>query len=283
MSAVRTLTGEARSYNRRGGVLQRYPLTSETLEQWRLPYRLNEISGLAMAQDGRLFAVDDEIAVVYEIDFDDGELLKAFALGRPTEKGDFEGIAFADGLVYLMTSSARIYVAAEGGDGQRVTFEVFKTELGEQCELEGLAQSAAHDKLYLLCKERRRKADIDGLAIFAWSIEDREWLPDETIMLPEREILRELRSDRLSPSGLAVDPDTGNFIIIAARQHSLIEVSAEGTLVSARKLVLPTRHRQAEGIELSADGRLLIVDEGGIYRARLAVYRQDEIKEIIDD
>ena len=274
--AAATLAGD-------GGALQRYPLTSESMEQWRLPDRLNEISGLAMTPDGRLFAVDDEIAVVYEVDFDDGGLLKAFALGKPTEKGDFEGIAFAGGLVYLMTSSARIYVAAEGSDGQRVTFDVFKTKLGKQCEFEGFTQSVEHDKLYLLCKKRRNKADIDGLAIFAWSIESREWLPDETIMLPEREILRELRFDRLSPSGLAVDPETGNFIIVAARQRSLIEIDVDGKLVSARNFELPDRHRQAEGIELATNGRLLIADEGGNYRARLAVYRQEVIKEIIND
>jgi hypothetical protein len=35
------------------------------------------------------------------------------------------------------------------------------------------------------------------------------------------------------------------------------------------------RHRQAEGIEITRDGRLLIADEGGRGRARLAVYRLD--------
>jgi hypothetical protein len=45
-------------------VLDQYSLDEESVMQWRLPDRLNEISGLAMTHDGRLLAVDDEVAIV---------------------------------------------------------------------------------------------------------------------------------------------------------------------------------------------------------------------------
>ena len=37
--------------------------------QWKLPGRLREISGLALTSDERLFAVADEKAIVYELDY----------------------------------------------------------------------------------------------------------------------------------------------------------------------------------------------------------------------
>lgn len=249
--------------------------------QWRLPDRLNEISGLAMTSDGRLLVVDDEFAIVYELDYDNGKLVKAFALGKPVVKGDFEGIAVADDLVYLTTSSGRVYISAEGADGQRVTFDNFDSGLGAYCEIEGLAQSIDNTRLYFLCKKMRKKSGTSGLSLFAWDIAARQLLPDESIVLPEAQIMRQLRIGRFSPSGVTIDRHTGNRIIVASRQRVLAEVTKDGRLVATRHLA--ARHKQAEGIELAIDGRLLIADEGGSHRARLAVYQQDQANENNND
>lgn len=264
-------------------VLNRYSLEADSIMQWRLPDRLNEISGLAMTDDGRLFAVDDEVAIVYELDYDEGGIIKAFAMGKPVVKGDFEGIAVADELIYLTTSTGRLYVSAEGADGQRVSFDVYDTGLGAYCEVEGLVQSNDSSILYFMCKKPRKKSDIRGLSLFAWDLAERRMLPERTIILPETEILRKLRLDRLSPSGVTIERKTGNRLIIASRQRVLVEITADGSLVDARHLPLGSRHRQAEGIELAIDGRLLVADEGGSHRARLAVYDPDRSEQEIND
>jgi len=262
-------------------VLDRYSLDSNSVTQWRLPDRLNEISGLAMTSDGRLLVVDDEVAIVYELDYDNGKLVKAFALGKPAVKADFEGIAVADDLVYLTTSSGRVYISAEGADGQRVTFDNYDSGLGAYCKIEGLVQSADNTLLYFLCKKARKKSGISGLRLLAWDIAARQLLPDESIVLPEEQIMRQLRIDRFSPSGVTIDRHTGNIIIVASRQRVLAEVTKDGRLVATRHLA--ARHKQAEGIELAIDGRLLIADEGGSHRARLAVYQQDQANENNND
>lgn len=258
------------------GVLQTFSLGEETVSQWRLPGKLNEISGLALTPDGRLLAVDDEIAIVYEVDYVNGGLVKAFAFGNPAAKGDFEGIAVIGGRVFLADSDGRIYLAAEGADGQRVTFDTVETGVGEFCEIEGLAQSPDGSRLHLLCKQTRKNAAIDGLTVFAWSVEDRRLVRKEFVLLPDLDIRRELRVDRFNPSGITIDAATGNFVIVAARQRALAEISPDGRLVEAKKFVLSARHRQAEGIELNRGGKLLIADEGGAHKARLAVYAPDE-------
>lgn len=255
-------------------ILDRFPLDAESMNQWRLPDRLNEISGLALTSDGRLLGVTDEAAIVYELDYAGGRLVKAFALGIPIVKDDFEGIAVVDDLIYLTTSAGRVYIAAEGEDGQRVTFDTYDTGLGEDCEIEGLTQNSNNTRLYFLCKTLRKKSRQSGLTLFAWDVAKRELRPEESWLLPVREILQQLRVDRFSPSGITIDRQSGNRIVIAARQRALVELSADGRLISARNIPLTTRHRQAEGIELTSDGRLLIADEGGTHKARLAVYHQ---------
>ncbi|MGH8222422.1 MAG: SdiA-regulated domain-containing protein, partial [Woeseiaceae bacterium] len=78
--------------------------------------------------------------------------------------------------------------------------------------------------------------------------------------------------DRLNPSGIAVEARSGHLLIVAAGQYAVIELTREGRFVDARRLPQSTRHRQAEGIEVTTDGRLLLADEGGTHKGRLATY-----------
>jgi len=256
-------------------VLQGHSFLAGASQQWKLPDKLNEISGLALTADARLLAVTDEQAIVYELDYTEGRLVKAFALGDPTVRGDFEGIACSEGRVWLMTSKGVIYEAAEAEDGERVTFDEYSTGLGKFCEFEGLAFRQEDRSLLLLCKKIMRKSGLEGLRIFAWSTTSREVDHGKTIMLPDRDIAAALRMNRLNPSGIAIAPQTGNLLIVAARQRAVIELGADGDLRSAHELAA-VAHRQAEGIEIMPAGEILVADEGGEHKARLAVYRPDQ-------
>lgn len=260
----------------RESALERYPLSEETLEQWNLPSRLDEISGLALTGDERLLAVGDEQAIVYELDYVEGRLVKAFAFGDPTLRGDFEGIAWHERRVYLVTSGGTIYTAGEGDDGERVPFREHRTEIGRDCEVEGLAADPEADVLMVLCKRSLRGSNLASPMIFLWSTTDRtvEWA--RRIELPDEAIEAELGAADLRPSGIARVRSSGHWLIVAARQKALVEIDANGALVAARRLPLAGRHRQPEGIELLADGRLLVADEAGGDQPRLAVYRPDE-------
>lgn len=256
------------------GVLGRYPLTEETFQQWKLPDRLEEISGLALSDDGRLLAVNDEQAIIYELDYEEGRLVKSFAFGeRRTLRDDFEGIAWFERRVYLVTSDGTIYVAHEGADGDRVPFQSYSTGVGRDCEIEGLATDKSEQELLLLCKRSVPGSDLSRPLIFRWSIRDRtiEWV--RRIELPQRAIEDALGSIGLRPSGIAHAPAENHWLIVAARQRALVEIDNSGQLVAARTFPLADRHRQPEGIELLADGRLVIADEGRGGRARLTVYR----------
>ncbi len=241
------------------------------MQQWKLPNRLNEISGLALTPDERLFAVADEAAIVYELDYVEGQLRKAFALGDPVQRGDFEGIAIVGKRFYLITSDGEIFESREGRDGEQMDFASYDTGLGKRCEIEGLAAGAAGDRLLIACKEAR--GDDGTLAIFAWSLAERRPIADAELELPLRDIARRIGKRRFNPSGIEFAHGSGNLLLLAARQRALAELTPDGRLVDALRLPLVQRHHQPEGIALMRDGRLLIADEGGGHKARLAVYR----------
>jgi len=231
---------------------------------------LREISGLALTPDERLLAVTDERAIVYELDYLQGGIIKSFKLGDPAARGDFEGIAVLDDTIWLMTSDGILLAAKEGPDGRSVRYQKFDTGHGEYCELEGLAQDRALKTLILACKETTSKKN--DLLLFEWSAaaSDIEHLRD--ISVPERSIVDMIDKKRFNPSGIAIDPRTSERVLIAARQDALVRLTADGILLDAIILAKKKRHKQAEGIELTRDGRMLIADEGVDGRARLAVY-----------
>ena len=246
------------------------PADESGIRQWNLPDRLREISGLALTGDERLLAVDDEIGFIYELDYENGGIVKTFAFGDPVITGDFEGIAVLDDRVWLMTSDGDLLVAAEGGDGEAVDFDHFETGIGEDCELEGLAELHDAGALLLMCKDGR---DRKKLRMYEWHPVD--GLVEET-KLPEKDMEDAIDKKRVSPSGVAIRPGSDERFVVTGIQHAVFAISADGELNDVIMRLDKGRHRQAEGIALTRDGRMLIADEGGKGRARLAVYRLDD-------
>jgi uncharacterized protein YjiK len=255
-----------------------FTLDEATLQQWKLPKRLKEVSGLALTADDRLFTMTDEQAVIYEIDYEQGGIVKSFGLGTPVAKADFEGIACLDGTFYLVTSSGLIYVAPEGDDGEHVDYDVYQTGLGRYCEIEGLATDRRSGTLLLSCKKSKAKSPGGKFSIFTWSPSTRGVLHDREIAIPGDQIAEKIGKKHIRPSALVVDPESGHLFGVAGPQRAIFELKPNGELIDAIILPLADRHRQAEGIEITRSGKLLIADEGGKKKARLSVYAQGQNK-----
>lgn len=122
----------------------------------------------------------------------------------------------------------------------------------------------------MACKETNKKKD--DLMIFEWSATRERIERLRNITVPEKSIEDMIDKKRISPSGITIDPQTGEWVLVAARQDALVRLTADGGLSSAIILEKKKQHKQAEGIEITADGRMLLADEGRDGRARLAVY-----------
>jgi uncharacterized protein YjiK len=253
--------------------LAAYDLSAETATRWRLPKRLREISGLAMTPDNRLLAHHDEKGVVYEINYRNGSIVKSFALTdmNAPVSDDFEGIAVADDLIFLVTSSGRVYECQEGGDGQTVLFNVYTTGVGRECEIEGLAYDPDECVLLLMSK-KPRSADKKGLlTLYKWSIDTKQLVEDAHIELPITGFSQPIKSKNFHPSGIERHPGSGNYFIVAARESAIAEITRSGEIIAVMKLPAK-RHRQAEGITFSTQQALIVSDEGARKHARLTIY-----------
>ena len=253
--------------------LESYTLDPETATHWKLPRDLEEISGLAMTGDQRLLAHNDERAIIFEIDYLQGSIVKSFQLADMNfpVAGDFEGIAATDDGIFLVTSSGRLFEFREGASGESVLFNVYTTGVGRDCEIEGLTYDRSQRGLLLMCKDARSLEMEGQLAIYQWSIDKKQLNGDVRLVIPVAEFSRHISGRKFHPSGIERHPVSGNYYVIAARQVAIAEITPAGQVVAVRKF--PARwHRQVEGITFAADGTLIIADEGAGRKGRLTLY-----------
>ena len=239
--------------------------------RWILPKDLAEISGLALSTDGRLFAHDDERGRVSEIDYRRGVVVKRFTIGKPTVKADFEAIAIAHDRFYLLASDGVLYEFGEGADGAQVPYAVHETRLGHECEFEGLAFDPTLNSLLLACKHVGTSSLRQMLVIYRWRLGGGDGQLMSTLTVPLVQVIGANAWKGLHPSDITVAPVSGNYVLVAAQEQALVEITPAGDVVAARPLPASLAH--TEGVAISSDRLLILSDEAGKLPAAITLYR----------
>lgn len=230
---------------------------------------LAEISGLEVAGPRTVFAHNDEVAIIHELDLESGKVVRAFAFGRPNAKGDFEGVARMGDYIYLVTSDGLIHEGAIADHAMRTDYNVYDTRLGDVCEIEGIAPDDDANGFFLLCKRTRDDFERKRLVIYHWRFSDRLADIEPFLDVPLDTITPAPESGHFKGADLKITA-SGGFLILDANEGALIEMTRDGALV--KRTVLPGNHPQAEGLAVMPDGAVIIGDEGGKKKGRLTVY-----------
>lgn len=253
------------------GLLAIFDFSEDGGSQKKLSRRLEEISGLATASQGRIFAHNDERAVFYELDPSSGEILKAFSAGIGGIPGDFEGIAIAGERFFLMTSAGDLVETSEGEDGSAREYRVHRTRLSSLCEFEGLAFHPERGTLLLPCKRTKADSFDDHLVVLEVELDPIRTYPVPRVFIPFQDLEALGLKDRFHPSAIEIHQETDRILMVSARQESIIELSGEGVPLGGEELKKKV-HPQPEGITFLSDGSLLLADEGQGKRGRITLY-----------
>jgi len=239
---------------------------------FKLDITLQEASGLTPASSHSVFAHNDEYAIIHELDVDTGATIRAFAFGKPTSKGDFEGIAQYGESLWLVASDGKLLEGRPAKHAERSRFNVFDTGTPKNCEVEGVATAEEGGSFLLLCKSSVGIDEKPQLKIYEWSMKNR-WR--------KAKIFLDVRLSELVPDGsrkdfraadLARDPKTGNLMILNSN-GGLLTITQEGKLIDYEWLDRRA-HPQPEGLAIMPDGRLAIADEGIKREGVLTIYRR---------
>jgi len=246
--------------------LSHYKLDSTVPQILKLPPSLKEISGITFTPDGRLFGMQDESSVVYQIDISSGEIIKKFAVGSSVMKGDFEDIEFVNGNFYLIKSNGDLYEFKEAGDNEYSDYVLHETELKQSFDVEGLCYDGKTNSLLLACKGNSGTGNADEKAIYSFSLDTKKLEPKPRFTIPLSGFKKEF-----NPSGIKKHPVKNTFFVIAANGNELIELSEDGIIID-RESLNPKIHEQPEGIAFSKNNELLISNEGKSGKGYIVIY-----------
>jgi uncharacterized protein YjiK len=241
-------------------VLHQYNFKGGNHYSFKLPKDLVELSGITNIGKNRIFAHNDEEGIVFEIDYSTGKILKSFSLGTNEVFKDFEDIAFAQNKFFLVSSSGVVYKFTEGKNGSHVEYEVFRTGLSKENNVEGLCYDPVTNTLLIACKKFPGSGYENSRTVYSFSLKTYKLSKQPRFILKEKEIEERFDIKKISPSAITRDPVSGHFFILSSHAKAVIVVSAEGKILDAEKLSKKT-HPQPEGITFSDDQTLIISDE----------------------
>jgi uncharacterized protein YjiK len=255
------------------------------INSFKLPNKLSEISGLTTTNDHRIFANNDEKSIIYQLDYNSGKIIKSFTVGKKTLKEDFEGIAFTNGLFYLVTSNGDLYEFTEGNDKDEVKYKKFKTFLDSDNDVEGLCFDPNTNSLLLVCKGNPGKKYKGNRAVYEFSLDKKKLEKKPRFLLPLTKIMENVKSDfnsklgefflikddTFAPSGIEYNSKSGTYFILSFKGRMIVEISKTGDIIKMYFLD-SKNHRQPEGITFSTDNKLIISDESAGKKAMLTVY-----------
>lgn len=238
-----------------------YDLANPT-QRYNLPKDLREVSGLSYYKPGRLAMIQDELAVVFIYDLKQKAVVDEHVFGR---KGDYEGVEFVNGELYMLRSDGELYhfepsdgVEIMGGGG--VNIRHTKIELPGKNDVEGLGYDPKLNALLLATKSPANDGqnkpiyfyDLKRAVLWRGPVLTQDALADMAGDKPAEEV---------KPSGIAVHPKTGEYYVLAANGHRLVVMNRNGKTLSSVALD-PKLLRQPEGICFAPDGTLFIASEG---------------------
>ena len=226
-----------------------YRLTAPD-ENYTLPKELKEVSGLTYYKDDKLLCVQDEEAVVYVFDTQKGKVVKNFGFGG---YGDFEGIEYVNGQVYVLESNGTLFRF----EPESTQIGQTKTDLPKNTEVEGLGYDPKTKRLLIAVKNGEGSSDK---AVYSFDLLNRAVFKDMSLN-DEQLKGAGIDPETYKPSGIAVHPITGEWYMLTSAGKRLVITSRQAKIIYSEPLD-PKEFRQPEGICFAPNGDLYIASEG---------------------
>lgn len=238
----------------------------DTKEVMELPNNLEEISGLSFdASANGLIAHDDELAILYNINFEKREIVSKQKIG---DIGDYEGVEKVGSEIFLLNSGGEILAYNLNTEQS----QKYSTGLNAINNTEGLG--FYNGNLLVACKGKPEKESTqdfkDCRSIYSFSLNSKS-LSEVPFMLISESMLSSFatgassgekdRMSKFAPSGIAIHPET-NLIYILSNKGRMLLVTNGQAVIQKLYFLDYKKHRQPEGICFDTQSRMYISNEG---------------------
>ncbi len=231
----------------------------DILQKWELPEILEEISGIAMIDEDRIAAVQDEEGKIFIYNLQTSNIESQFDFNG---SGDYEGIAVVDETAYVLESDGTLYEVSnfQTANGK---IKKYSTSLHEKYNFEGLTYDKKNNRLLLAIKD----IDDDNFKpLYSFDLNSKQLNKEPVIKINLKDTifnqLDQKKSHRLlRPSEIGIHPNTGDYYILEGVNPKILIMDPEGNLKKLH-ILNNDQFRQAEGITFSPTGEVFISNEG---------------------
>lgn len=255
-----------------------------------LPKVLREVSGLTDINASTFACVQDEKGVLFIYDMLQNNIVDKHMFHAD---GDYEGITYANGLMYVLRSDGKLFeIANYNNDKRRIT--TYNTNI-PAIDNEGLCYDAQQNRLLIACKSKAGKGPKfkDKRHIYAFNLATKK-LEDKpafiidvndakafaqlhNLPIPRKKGKKKNKKDgkpiiKIKTSAIAVHPINGNLYLLSAADYLFFVFSPQGKILHMEPLN-PTTFNKAEGITFMPNGDMCITNEGEDHKPTLLTFK----------
>ncbi len=238
-------------------------------ESKNLDLDLRQISGIVWDKKREQFiAEQDDVGKIYMLDKESKNIV-APSPYTFAEKGDYEDIALADSIPYILRSDGTIFKYSSNGLKSPSGTEIGKLELQGSNEFESMYYDPGRKALVIICKN----CAIDSgnkVSAFAYFIDSIGFDPKPIYQIDIGAVqkLAPKKTSRFQPSAAAIHSKQQKLYILSSLSRQLVISDLNGK-VEGVYLLTPKMFPQPEGICFKGDGTMYISNEGGNGKATL--------------
>lgn len=258
-----------------------FPFNFDRLDRVvKLTNELNEISGLCMAMNpDEIFAIQDEVGVVFRINARTGELLQQLRFDKDL---DYEGITRIGNEMYVLEADGDVHYFTYNDTLAEIEAKKMETGFSYRNDTEGICFDSITNTLLIVPKAQElypQGENEQRRGVYTLDLNSGKTNPQPTYYLDELEVgqivYKTNRQYEVRPSGVAVDPITGDIFILSSVGNVLVVIDRDSQVRHVELLEKGT-FVQPEGITFSPDGVLYISSEGHGGRGIVATLMRQE-------
>lgn len=228
----------------------------KVLQQWQLPDRLKEISGLSYLDNDRFACVQDEEGVLFVYNVKNGQIEKEIPFAGA---GDYEGITIAGNNAYIVRSDGVLFEISNWNT--KPSTKQYKTALTEEHNVEALVYDRTGNRLLLGIKDDEPSTK-DYKGVYAFDLASKTFAKDPVykIDMNNNDPGGGKKKKGFKPSAIAVHPSTNELFVVDGPSSKLMVMGRDGSIKQV--LNLGGSFEQPEGISFSPEGDIYISNEG---------------------
>ena len=249
-----------------------------------LPPILHEISGLAIIDSTSIACIQDEDGILFIYNIKSHKITQQHTFGL---KGDYEGIALVNDLLYVLRSDGILF-EIKNYQSKKLKVKTYSTRV-PAINNEGLCYDATNQQLLIGAKGKINKdpSNKDVRFIYAFDLKTKtlNQSPAFSFNIIDINVTAKMHgihfpkkqnkkgqsiehSFKFNTSEISIHPITQQLYVLSATDHALFVFNKNANLEYIEQLN-PIVFNKSEGLDFFQNGDLLISNEGQAHRPTL--------------